>query len=251
MDHYGWLIVIGIILILVIIIIYSIKSAAESFFSSLFNLESLFKGLDRHKELLYPNNTPKSVSSMTKIYLPQITKDFPQFNLIEFKYKAEYMLKSALLAIDTQDLSLLKDASQDLLRQVELIISQLQSRGRQESYKNIKVHMTEVTRYMKQKGTCVITLQSAVEYLHYVEENGVLVSGSHEYVEQTKYNLELLYIQNPEKVQGMGNRIGVTCPNCGAPISQLENKYCEYCGSGVMEINLHVWSLNRFYEVKN
>ena len=43
--------------------------------------------------------------------------------------------------------------------------------------------------------------------------------------------------------------VGVTCPNCGAPVTRLGSKFCEYCGSGLREISVRVWSINRIAEI--
>ena len=34
------------------------------------------------------------------------------------------------------------------------------------------------------------------------------------------------------------------CPNCGAPLSRLGAKVCEYCGTPVIEINIKEWSFS-------
>ena len=41
----------------------------------------------------------------------------------------------------------------------------------------------------------------------------------------------------------------VTCPNCGAPVTRLGSKFCEYCGSGLREISVRVWSINKITEI--
>ena len=40
-----------------------------------------------------------------------------------------------------------------------------------------------------------------------------------------------------------------TCPNCGAPVTRLGSKFCEYCGSGLREISVRVWSINKITEI--
>ena len=42
--------------------------------------------------------------------------------------------------------------------------------------------------------------------------------------------------------------LGITCPNCGAPITNLGAKFCEYCGAGVVELNVHAWSFENIEE---
>ena len=72
--------------------------------------------------------TPKSVSGMTSLCIPRITKDFPEFNWYEFKQKAENMLLSAFNAIEEEDASLIMNASNDLRSQVALIIDATRTR---------------------------------------------------------------------------------------------------------------------------
>ena len=191
-------------------------------------------------------HTPKSVNGMTSLCLPRITKDFPAFNWYEFRQKAENMLKSALMAVTNEDISLLTEASADLRNQVSLEITSNRDNGIKEVYQNIDIHQTEIATYRKQNGTCVITLQTSVGHIHYVEDHGEVTEGSKTVTEQTRYNIELQYIQDTSKVEEGETAIGVTCPNCGAPITTVGQKTCPYCGLAVTEININAWALNRY-----
>ena len=52
-----------------------------------FGTDSITEGLEQQaKELAV---TPKSVSAMTRIFLPQIQRDFPDFHIEQFKDKVE------------------------------------------------------------------------------------------------------------------------------------------------------------------
>ena len=106
--------------------------------------------------------TPKSVSSMTSVYLPRIQRDFPEFSYNEFKAKAENMMKSAFNAITTEDISKLVNASSDLTSQINNIITSNKANRFKESFSNIEIHRTEIKNYVKNAGNCVITLQSSV-----------------------------------------------------------------------------------------
>ena len=200
---------------------------------------------------LQQEDQPKSLSGMTSIYLPQILRDFPEFNWKEFQQKTENMVKSALRAIDARDEALLVDASEELRRQIGFKVAELKGSGQREYFRNITVHQTEIAHYQKEGGTCAILVQSAVGCLHYTENAaGELVSGSRERRVQTKYNTELVYIQDPERYgQAAGGAVGVSCPNCGAPVTRLGSKFCEYCGSGLREISVRVWSINKITEI--
>lgn len=209
-------------------------------------LKLLIQEARRQEELLA--ETPKSVSGMTRIFRPQIERDFPEFSLEQFSNKVENLLVAALAAVTEEDAGMLIDISEELRRQVENQIAGNRREKIHEVYTQVKVHQTEVANYQKKNGVCVITFQSAVEHYHYKERDGKLIWGEKERKQQTKYNTELLYIQDERLAEG-GNAIGTTCPNCGAPIKQLGMMHCEYCGLAVTPVNLKVWKLHRYYEV--
>lgn len=224
--------------------LHKLKSFAED---ASIVIDALKDGLeDQAAEL---EHTPKSVNGMTSLCLPRITKDFPAFNWYEFRQKAENMLKSAFRAITNEDISLLIDASDDLRNQVSLEIASNRDNGIKETYQNIDIHQTEIATYRKQNGTCVITLQTSVGYIHYIEDHGELKEGSKTVMNQTRYNIELQYIQDTSKVAEGETAIGTTCPNCGAPITSAGQKVCSYCGLAVTEININTWALNRYSEL--
>lgn len=221
-----------------------IKKKIEGFSREAFGTSSLTEGFARQADELA--QTPKSVSGMTRIYGPQIQKDFPDFNLEEFKNKAENLLISALSAISERNLSLLKDSTEEVRKQVENKIADNKRAGIREVYEQIQVHQTEIAAYVKRQGTCMITFQSAVGHLHYKEKDGTVIEGDRERLTQTKYNMELLYIQDVKQFSD-GNAAGTACPHCGAPITGLGLMQCEYCGLAVTPINIKVWNLHQFY----
>ncbi len=185
---------------------------------------------------------------MTKIFEPQIQRDFPDFNLVQFKNKAENMLKSALRAIDAENVELLTEPTEELKKQVSNQITENQAEGIKEVYEQIRIHRTEITNYEKRDGKCIITFQSAVGHMHYKMRDGKTIAGDSQRLTQTKYNIELMYIQD-EKLAKLDNAVGTTCPNCGAPVTKLGAMYCEYCGSAVTPINLKVWTFHKYYEI--
>ena len=71
--------------------------------------------------------------------------------------------------------------------QLRLRLEMLQNQSQRESFENIHIHRTEIHQYRKQKGRQSIVLQSAVEYIHALKENGKLIGGSEERKEQAKY----------------------------------------------------------------
>ena len=250
MQNYApLLITAGIILLLVLAIaalVLWIRRKVRRFSRQIFGTDSIGEGISRQQDLLA--ETPKSVSSMTRLCLPQIEADFPGFNYPVFRQKAENMLRCILLSIDAGRVRGLENASTELLRQVETRIEDNRRQGREEHYGNIVIHQTEISRYSKEAGRCIVRLQSAVGYRYYALQNGQATAGDRERDTQTKYNMELHYIQDPSKAQE-GSGVGLTCPSCGAPVTNLGAKFCEYCGLGVKEIEDRVWRINRYEEV--
>ncbi len=244
---------IGIILLAGIVIWISYWVAVgvrktRQFSQAAFGTTDLVKGLKNQADVLA--ETPKSVASMTKLMEPLIAKDFTDFSWPQFKAKAENMLKQTLTAISTGDSGRLPhDTVEELRRQIEHQIYSNQENGITEHYENIQIHQTEITNYKKADGHCVIIIQSAVGYLFYKEQGGKVIAGSKERKTQSKFNLELAYIQD-EGVFGYDNAKSVNCPHCGAPIMNIGTMYCEYCGSGILAVNnAKVWSLHKIYEV--
>lgn len=218
----------------------------RSMSSQLFGTTDFVQGLKMAADI--QAETPKSVSAMTRLMEPQIMRDFPEFSWDEFKHKAENMLISALLAITTNNPDRLAEASEDIQKQVINIIEDNRANNVGETYSDIEIHQTEIADYRKRDGKCIITIQSAVGYRYYKMQDGKLIAGSKDRKTQTKYNVELVYIQDVDSAR-LGSAVGTVCPQCGAPVKNLGAKYCEYCGSGVTPLNIKVWSLHKFYEV--
>lgn len=233
------------------ILTFWIRQKVRQISRAAFGTDSIAEGIRRQEEHLA--TTPKSVSGMTGIYLPQIQRDFPEFSLEEFIQKSENQLKGALAAVELQDPGTLRDASEDLCSQVRLWIEDDKRRGIREHFQKVRIHRTEISRYRKQEGCCVLTLQSAVEYQYWKESLPGTANKSEcrEEAEreprmtQTRYEMDWMYVQDASLLKTGGTAAAVICPQCGAPITRLGSKYCEYCGSAVEPVNIRVWSLNR------
>ena len=225
------MVVVVILLCVVIVItlgVWAITNRVKKFSRDVFGTENLAEGINRQADLAA--ETPKSVSGMTRLMEPQIMRDFPDFSWEEFKHRAENMLTSALLAITSGDVTTIVDASDTLKEQIRNRIGDNEASGVKENFEQIKIHQTEISNYHKEKGTCVITIQSSVEYFYSKMRGDELIAGSKERKTQTKYNTELIYIQDSDLAE-FDNAIGVSCPNCGAPLNINQSAKCEYCDS--------------------
>lgn len=225
-----------------------IKQKVSGYSRMIWGTEDVREGIDRmHQEYA---TTPKSVSSATSLYLPRITRDFPEFHYEEMKERAENVLVSFLQALDRRDSQLLTEGTVQLKEKLSMQIAMIREQGMQVHYDGIKVHRTEIYQYRREKGRCSVVFQSAVEYVYYAEKAGEVVAGRKELRTQAKYNIQMIYIQDQAVVESSGETaLGLNCPNCGGPLTMLGAKVCPYCDSPVVEFNLKVWNFSDVEEV--
>ena len=245
---------IGMIVVLVLIlavfgcIFYAVHRSKE-FSRQTLGTDDLKEGF-RQVEEEYAK-TPKSVSAMTSLYLPKIKRDFPEFQYDEMKVRAENVLTSYLLALDSANPGALKEGNRELRDKLEMKIQMLRGAGTREHYGSIKLHRTEISDYKKRNGRCIITFQTAVQYYHTLQkEDGTILKGSRDRLCQAKYNTDVIYIQDRNLIEEERDfSLGINCPNCGAPISGLGSKVCAYCGTPIVELNIYAWSFSNVTEV--
>ena len=252
MAGYIFIIIILVLVLVIIGLVYygikKLQGKVREFSRMAWGTDTVKEGIDK-MQYEYAS-TPKSVSGMTSLYLPKITRDFPDFNYDEMRTKSRNVLCSYLLAINSMNPSLLEDGSEELQNHLENKISVLKGAGKREHFKNLKVHRTEIAQYKKAEGRCTITFQSSIQYYHYItDDNGNVVSGSKDTYFQSKYDVDLIYVQDRTLVENeYDHALGLNCPNCGAPISSLGAKSCEYCGTPVIELNIHAWTFSDIRE---
>ncbi len=187
--------------------------------------------------------TPKSVSAATSLYLPSIMRDFPDFHYDEIKTRAENVLISYLRSVDAQNPALLTEGTNELKDKLVMRIEMLRRRNQIEHFEEIKLHRTEIHQYRKAKGRCSIILQSSIEYIYFMERNGNIEAGRNDRKTQSKYNVELIYIQDRDMIENLSDAgLAMNCPNCGAPLPELGAKKCAYCDSPVVEFNIRTWN---------
>lgn len=245
-----------IILLLIIILIGIIYYAYERLMRKirywlmmLFGTTNLGDGIRKMEAEVA--NTPRTVSSATNLYLPMITKDFPEFHFDEMKTRAENVLISYLRSVDGENAALLTEGTNELKTSLLMRIQMLKQEGKKEHFQNIKIHNTQIYQYRKVKARCSVVFQSAIEYYHFVEQDGKVIKGRNDMLEQDKYNVEVVYIQDRETVENLGDSgLALNCPNCGAPLPALGAKKCAYCDTPVMEFNIRTWNFSSVKEAK-
>ena len=245
------LIIVGAIVI--VKVVSKVAGAAKSVASTISDVAELAKAVKDSgvtKADVY-EQPPKSVSGVTGIILPAITRDFPEFDYDEAKARAEAVLTSYLQAVASKDKTLLTEGYDELKNKLENKIRDLLNKNQTEFFDNIKIHRTEINSYNKSKGRCIITFQTAVEYIHYLkDESGNIIAGDEQIREQSKYNIDMIYVQNRD--EGDNNYqagMGLNCPNCGAPLGMLGAKKCSYCGTPIVELNIKSWNFSDVKEM--
>ena len=185
-------------------------------------MREVVKAIGEGEEL--SETTPKSLSAMTNLYLPQILRDFPEFNWEEQQAAVEAKVQ---LFLETQNV---------------------------ETAGAIRIHRTVISRYQKYGGTASILCETAAEYWPQTE-NGHVRGGMYRKQEtqkmtqahkkQTVCAAELLYVYDP----GLsGAAASVICPNCGAPVEKLGAKQCRYCGSVLHVSGIMAWTVQNVRE---
>lgn len=227
-----------------------IKREVRSFSQEFLGTSDIRQGL-RQVEQEYAT-TPKSVSGATNLCLPRITADFPDFHYDEMKRRAENVLLSYLSCVSLRSVENLQDANSELKHSLEHRINYLKAHSMQEYFDQPKIHRTEIASYTKNGGRCTITFQSSIQYKHYIMDmHGRRISGSDSTIEQSRYNVELIYIQDREIVENdIDGLKGRNCPNCGAPLTHIGSGNCRYCGTPVVEYNIKVWTFSSVKELK-
>lgn len=198
------------------------------------------------------STTPKTVSAATSLYLPQIKKDFPEFSYEEAGTRARNALVSYLRAIDQNNPTLLTEGSDELKDQLRHRINMLRDVGQREQFDKISLHQTAISRYFKEAGRCSIVFQTSLQYKHSLHgADGSLLKGNPESLEQSRYNVTMAYVQDADMSNdGRDYALGLTCPQCGAPVTNLGQKVCEFCGSGLVPVTRMTWNVVDIQELK-
>ena len=207
--------------------------------------------------------TPKSVSAMDSVYLPNIMKDFPEFNWAEWKLRVQNTVMRYMQALDEGNASILaeypvvrKKAEAEIANRCDTSAesqpgsqrSHVLSAGEKRNagttrkiteappteYKNRRVYRTAIRRYDKTKGLCTIHTETSASYD---------ASGK---THQTVYDVDLIYVQDADQLDGA--MLGYSCPHCGAAVTKLGDKTCAYCGSALEPINIRVWQIQDIRE---
>ena len=236
------------LLLVIVGIGFFIKFKLSKVSREVFGTSDFLKGYSEQKRKL--SETPRSIHSMTDIYLPSIQKDFPEFDYEHFRTGAQAVLRGYLNAISTGSTATLpENITLALKNHIMEIIENLNENGQHQYYTEPVIHDTQLSRYNKNGAAVSVIFSSAVGmYCCLEDSDGNVINGDRDVKLQTVYDVELLYVQDADAMGVYNEGLGLTCPNCGAPVRNLGQKFCEYCGTGVIEVNTRVWKFNSVKE---
>ncbi|MBR0135838.1 MAG: zinc ribbon domain-containing protein [Clostridia bacterium] len=155
--------------------------------------------------------TPKSLAAMDSLLLPQILKDFPEYN------------PSVIIDRVKADAKLYYESA----KEGRILFEQGISTALRESMSlpegvagGIVVHRAALTGYDTRGRDRLITYQAAVKY---DDDRGT----------PHQKRLTLRYIA--ASTDDFANEIEmIKCPNCGAPVPTVGEKVCRYCGTALV-----------------
>lgn len=227
---------------LVLIVKNKIKNILNKFgYNNLNQIQEQIK----QGELAYKTE-PKYVTGMTKLLIPRIVQDFPNFSENELYNKVETDLLSIFNSLENQKLE--NNSGLVLIKEkLNQKIEDMKENKVIEKYDDIKFHRHALKYYKNKDGVLNISVSTSLEYYYIKKINGKLINKD-EYKKQTVYTTEYIYVYDLNKISKNQNLIGINCPNCGAPVKDLGNKVCRYCNSGLEDINLKAWNIAIYKE---
>lgn len=240
------IITLAILLLIVVIIIFLFSKLKR--FNNRYGSD-IKKIYTAYKESENLPDDPKSLSGMDSVYLPMINEDFPDLNIAGLKSHAKQALQEILDAIESKDLTKIKATSNLVAKKVESILENQERLDQHEFFNDVKFHNVVISQYERNPGYLSIVFQVGLEFIHYIMQNEKIINGSKEKKQQERFEVAFAYIQDVNKIEDEALKTGLyglNCPNCAAPIKTLGQKYCEYCGTGIVEVNSKAWIMIDF-----
>ncbi len=235
--------IIAFLLIIFLIIWAKIKASARKLGLDNVNLSNVF---DEIKKGMHDSNyNQKHISGITKLLKPNIERDFKTFNESELYTKAETGLRTIFNSLEEKqvknELPLLKEQLREIINDYK--ISKINVK-----FDDVVFHNFALKKYYKKDGVATIQVQTSLEYYFKKEKDNKIVENYSNYKKQTRYTVDFIYVYDITQVKDYTRVLGVHCPNCGAPLTKLGDKICDYCHSGVEDLNLKNWMMSAYHE---
>ena len=166
------------------------------------------------------HTVPKSLSSIEGLLLPQIRKDFPDYNasVIAERVKADAhtFYESAIKGEVLFD----KGVSEACRQNMQLP---------DDVAGGIVIHRAALAAYVKQGRDRQLNYQVAAQYDDKQGETW-----------QKRLTLKYIAAYNEDFTD---NILVIKCPNCGAPVPSVGDKVCRYCGAQLRTASGYGWVL--------
>lgn len=224
----GVLILIGAVIFGYFFIKKKVRDFSAQFFGTS-NIKSVIQKLEIEAE-----ETPKSLTGMESLALPLLKEDFPELNINEMKAQCENKILECFKKVN--------EANTDEHFETQKIENWAKDKiSKSTKYDSIKIHRTILNKYQKIDNIATLSFRTALQYIY--SDNTVKNKKI-----QTRFETEFIYIIDSSKLSETQKGLSLNCPNCGAPIKNLKEKYCVYCNCGIIDIVKKVWTFNNIKE---
>ena len=189
----------------------------------------------------------KNASGITNLLVPQIRKDFSDFNETQFFELVERNLRTIFNIIEKKDISLLTNDLEPLRGNLTEKVRDLLENDISITYDDVVFHKHALRSYTKDHGVATLVISSSLEYYYYYKKGDKYIEKK-DYKKQTRYLSTLAYIYDKEKAKTSYSVIGLNCPNCGAPLDGFQQTKCKFCGTHTIELDLKSWKFISYKE---
>jgi len=184
----------------------------------------------------------KSIGGITNLVVPNIQKDFNDFNVNNFFNKIENDLSCYLSSISKLNKDKIHgDKDFILIREkVENMIDDMIENDIKETYKQIKFNKHAIKSYKKENGAATISTSTSLSYYYNTNKD---VKHYTNLKKEARIDCEYVYVYDEDKFNEKHEHFGLHCPNCGAPLRDLSGN-CLYCKIKLEPINLRAWKVS-------
>ena len=160
----------------------------------------------------------KTVFGATSIYLPLVRRDFPDFHNSD--------AVAAVKTLVCEFLAIRYEGRQSFEKSIvsEGLIAMI-DRQPGHTVNDESVHQVAMSNYVKSLECATITYQASVGYL--LDGNRV----------EERYAVEYTMSLRDE----YGEKKALICPRCGGAYTSTSQKYCAFCGSGIVRDTVKSW----------
>lgn len=159
---------------------------------------------------------------MSNILLPQIKKDFPNFNEAEFYNKVETSIVGILNSLSNNKVSKMPELA-EIRSRLETEIQARINANIIENYEDIVFHEHALKSYKNTSGVLMIEVNSSLEFFYSKTVNKEIRIKKNNYKKQTTFTSVFVYIYDPDKYNISKTSFSVHCPIVGHHLKILKS----------------------------